>query len=776
MKASRPFPLVGLGLVFCALLVVSGCSSNIPANGPAALNILTASPLKTGAEGDAYKQGFVASGGQQPYTWTIDSGALPSGLSLSTDGVLSGTPAAGASGPSGIMQYGFTVRVTDSQSPTKAYQVASMTLTINAPLSLQPATLVNGVVSVAYSAAIVATGGENCIPVQMSPCYTYTLVAGSSLPPGLTLNSDGTVTGTPTTIGIYSFTVQVTDQFPTTATASFSITVTGKIQGNYVFSFNGYNSAGQAFYMAGSFVADGNGNITSGVFDRNGHDSIGPMTDIAMTPGTGGSGQCPAGSPPAPPNGTGSVYCVGRGTTATANLGTIVIASSMGTYSFSVSVSLVSDSRFILADPNHPDMWGSGVLKTQGSLSGISLASGSFAFGLYGVDFGGKRYGGAGYFITDSSGNIAPGNGEADINDNGSWPGQATPLAGSISTTVDPITGRGTASFTIGSTTLDYAFYAVPAAPGKLQFPALVAVQTDPISSTEPVTLASIIERGLGSGGTTITFGNGSLKAISGGSPNGSVFELNAVSASGGTPVPDISLGLGNFDGNGNITSYIFDEDNGGDWTTPATNSFTGTYSVDPSNNLSGRVAVTGIPTNPVWYLTANNTGFVVGTNPGVTVGSFEPQTAPSSGFTILSLFGNFYGGTSDPVLSSVANEVDATLASPPPPPGAGNGTISTTYDTSGTGGVMVNQMFGPAPPSGQMGPGGFCLADTTASCPSTQEGTSATGRMLVQDNNGKPIDVLYLISAGAAGATNASTKSVTMGTGAQPSLSVIVH
>ena len=76
------------------------------------------------------------------------------------------------------------------------------------------------------------------------------------------------------------------------------------------------------------------------------------------------NGQCPDCGRQ---TGTGSVYCVGRsGVTNGTNLGTIVIASALGTYSFSVSVSLVNDSRIILADPNNPGMWGSGVLKFQG--------------------------------------------------------------------------------------------------------------------------------------------------------------------------------------------------------------------------------------------------------------------------------------------------------------------------------------------------------------------------------------------------------------------------
>lgn len=76
MKGSKLFPVVGLGLILSALLM-SACGGKIPANGAPALNINTQNPLPTGAEGDAYQEGLSATGGLQPYTWTIDSGALP---------------------------------------------------------------------------------------------------------------------------------------------------------------------------------------------------------------------------------------------------------------------------------------------------------------------------------------------------------------------------------------------------------------------------------------------------------------------------------------------------------------------------------------------------------------------------------------------------------------------------------------------------------------------------------------------------------------------------
>src|SRR5271165_1834373 len=462
MDGSKAYSFLVMA-VFCTLLM-SACGGKTPQNGAAPLNISTTT-LPVGAIGDVYKEGLLATGGQQPFTWTIDSGALPPGLSLTTDGVISGTPTT-------VGNYGFTLRVTDSQTPVQAYQVGSTSITINLPLSFPSTPLTNAVIAVPYSNSVAASGGVTC-GTGSTPAYTYSLItdaqclftnlaACTSKNAGLTLNADGTITGTSTgPIGTYPFTVQATDCYPTTATANFSLTVTGKIQGNYAFSFTGYNN-GQPFYMAGSFVADGNGNITSGVFDRNGNDATGYVMEH-LTPGTGANGQCSASGAP---TGTGSVYCVGRpGVTSGGNLGTIVIVSPLGTYSFSVSLSLISDSRIILADPNHPNLWGSGVLKSQGqSLSGISLASGNFAFGSYGVDSSGNRYANAGYFMTDASGIIQSGNGEADTNDNGTLQSQATapaPLTGSV-TYPDPIgstTGRGTATFTIGSSTLDYAFY-----------------------------------------------------------------------------------------------------------------------------------------------------------------------------------------------------------------------------------------------------------------------------------------------------------------------------
>ncbi|WP_175560437.1 beta strand repeat-containing protein, partial [Janthinobacterium lividum] len=134
-----------------------------------------------------------ATGGAAPYTYAISAGALPAGMSLSGGGVLSGTPTAGGT-------FNFTVRATDSLAVngTRAY-----TLTVSAPtIAILPTTLPAMTAGLAYSQTIAASGGTGT--------YTYARTAGS-LPAGLTLASNGTLSGTPTAAGAYSFTVTATD-------------------------------------------------------------------------------------------------------------------------------------------------------------------------------------------------------------------------------------------------------------------------------------------------------------------------------------------------------------------------------------------------------------------------------------------------------------------------------------------------------------------------------------------------------------------------------------
>ena len=76
---------------------------------PAAPSITTKSPLTDSMVGSTFSQTLAATGGTKPYTWSISAGALPTGLSLSSDGIVAGTPTDAGS-------FTFTVRVTDANS------------------------------------------------------------------------------------------------------------------------------------------------------------------------------------------------------------------------------------------------------------------------------------------------------------------------------------------------------------------------------------------------------------------------------------------------------------------------------------------------------------------------------------------------------------------------------------------------------------------------------------------------------------------------------------
>ena len=188
------------------------------------LTMITASPLPSGTVGQAYSRQIQTSGGVAPITYSIISGTLPTGLSLnSSTGMISGTPSASGS-------YSFTVRATDNcctgvTTPVCQQVQRAFTLQINTPpcpaLSItSPSVLPSGTVGQGYSTQLQTTGGQAPI--------SFSLVVSGSLPTGLTLNSTGLISGTPTGIGTYNFTVTVTDSCATGAQSlrgDFSITV-----------------------------------------------------------------------------------------------------------------------------------------------------------------------------------------------------------------------------------------------------------------------------------------------------------------------------------------------------------------------------------------------------------------------------------------------------------------------------------------------------------------------------------------------------------------------
>jgi hypothetical protein len=172
------------------------------------LVITTQPSLPPGVVGVSYSQSLSVTGGTSPYNWAVTGGALPAGVNLSASGLISGTPTAGGS-------FSFTVTVTDSNnvSATKSF---SLSIAASLAISTQPA-LPSGGVGTAYTQALTAVGG-------MAP-YSWSVSAGA-LPGGLNLSpASGIISGTPTTVGNFSFTVQVTDNNSVTTSKGFTLSI-----------------------------------------------------------------------------------------------------------------------------------------------------------------------------------------------------------------------------------------------------------------------------------------------------------------------------------------------------------------------------------------------------------------------------------------------------------------------------------------------------------------------------------------------------------------------
>ncbi|RBB17514.1 Ig domain-containing protein, partial [Xanthomonas oryzae] len=148
-----------------------------------------------------------------PYSYALTAGALPAGITLNTSsGTLSGTTTS-------VGSFNFTVTATDSTSGTPSQGTRGYTLNIAArTIAVAPSTVPTATRGTAYSQTLTASGG--------TAAYTYAITSGA-LPAGITLASNGTLSGTATLEGTFNFTVQATDANSFTGTQAYSLTVAG---------------------------------------------------------------------------------------------------------------------------------------------------------------------------------------------------------------------------------------------------------------------------------------------------------------------------------------------------------------------------------------------------------------------------------------------------------------------------------------------------------------------------------------------------------------------
>jgi len=167
------------------------------------LTFSTTSPLPSAMVGVSYTTNIFASGGSPGYTFS--GTALPPGLTITATGLLFGTPTA-----AGVYFPVLTVVDQQQASVSTTFQI-----TVTPPLSfVTTSPLPSGTATGAYSQTFLGSGGS--VP------YTFTIT--DTGPPGLTMSPAGILNGTPTAVGTFTFTVQLTDRLNFSISAKFQVT------------------------------------------------------------------------------------------------------------------------------------------------------------------------------------------------------------------------------------------------------------------------------------------------------------------------------------------------------------------------------------------------------------------------------------------------------------------------------------------------------------------------------------------------------------------------
>lgn len=211
-QSARRAPALLAASVLASLLLLTSCGGGGGSSPPPSPLTVTTTSIPEGITGQAYSQFLAASGGKKPYAWTIASGSLPVGLVLLGSGYLNGVTS-----EAGLSE--FTVQVTDaaSHSATRPLSLRVVEeLVITSPF--EPVSWLNE----PYTQTLEASGGTK----------PYTWTATGDVPPGLTLSSDGVLSGTPTQYGHWVFNIHISDAGPPVQTVwhSFDVVVYKRLQ------------------------------------------------------------------------------------------------------------------------------------------------------------------------------------------------------------------------------------------------------------------------------------------------------------------------------------------------------------------------------------------------------------------------------------------------------------------------------------------------------------------------------------------------------------------
>jgi Putative Ig domain len=607
---------------------------------------ITTTSLPAASVSAAYKATVNESGGVPPFTYSLTSAPAWMSLSSSTSNTvdLTGTPSSSDEGT-----FPVTIKVTDSMglsgtSSGLTVTVTNLTITTTSPLP-------NATVGTAYSQQFTATGGT-------SP-YTWSVASGSTLPAGLTLSSSGLLSGTPTTaVSSATFGITVTDsETPAVSvTAQFTLTIGSSsnltlLNGNYAFEFSGFNSGG-AVVVAGSFQADGQGNLKNGVEDFN---------SITGTP-------------------TNQTF-TGTYTVGTNGLGQLIFSSLAGspTYDFAIDTT-GQHGRMIEADST--GVQGSGQLEAQSSGFNectTNTLTGDYAFGVSGYSSaaGGisagpvvvvGRFTAALPATSGSEGTL--GSGELDAN----VPGQVITANSSLSGTYAASSEAARCTVALSAQSLPNMTFSVYPVSNALFFLVEIDDVSSQTSSTPYLTVGSFRPQ----------IGYPFPASQSGGFVTGSsVGALTGQFFTNNVYVPDVAV-VSVSATTGESSFNVSLTENRAGTLQPLTATSGSFIQPDPS----GRVATSGLDQqiDPVFYTINGNQAYCIGGVDGNPFfGIFESQS--SGPFSAASVEGSFIEGTLPPSISAVPNLVGELSFD-------GVSKVSGTEDSSTSSGQTVSGTY----------------------------------------------------------------------------------
>jgi hypothetical protein len=664
---------------------------------------ITTTALTTAYTDAKYTATLKATGGSgSGDSWSVESGTLPTGLKLSTAGILSGTPTA-------AIVSTFVVQLKDSAANIAT---ASLTLKVVPGLSITTDSLPVGYEGSTYSATLTASGGSD----------TGRTWSATGLPKNMSLTSAGVLSGTPISTATATIDAKVTDSASNVATATFSLRINPPatacsndhpgtalvgLQGVYTLSLNQFNLDTNARYASiGSFNADGLGNITNGVIDSNGPEFATPThTTFAGTYTVGSDGR-------------GRMEITLAGTPAQS------LAYCFALDSFATYRDFSDSAHATIIENDTSNIVASGELFAQSVSPTVLSVKGTWVLGLAGrqnnpqagqPDF---RHTVVGYVTFDGAGKIP--SGEVDQNFDGVAAGEFgnlyEPQISLTGTYTLPVpssgtpTGRGTLvvdeplGFNQGVQADTFIFY--PAGVNRL-----VVLQGDDAHPASGKDQSALIGTAIRRTGVPTSDATG----LVGSTVNSQYFLTHP-----GTAQESAGLGIdvAVWDGSGNVT-YSGDRNLAGVATTVAGSA---TYSVDTKGRFA--VMIDGA-CSPCGYLATTNSGFALYDSPAQSLVLLERQVVPVGGdFQIASFQGAYSVGNRSFELED-QQTLDGAIIS------KGSGPFTGTLDENQQGDAEANQAVN-----------------------QTESATSASGthgRFLVTDHASGVTSAFYIVSPNEA-------------------------